>query len=293
MPMRPDGHYGLSKAFGENLAQFYCDQHGIETVSLRIGPSFPEPVDRRMLATWLSYDDLERRVVASLTAPIVGHSVVHGMGDNTTSWWSNTSAKHSGYRPLDSSERFRVALEARQPRTDPADPVAKFQPLRPCARDRARARRDHVRAADHGRRFRRLRRRLGQAGARPGGAVPRRGARGLCRHFLHVPAVVRFHPGGRAGGPFVESTHGNLKFTAPLTAISAAVVGVILNLALFFAYHVLWPQGFDWPFSIVSALNTVAAAVALFRFKVGAVPMLAACAVAGLLFTLGWPPVST
>ena len=74
MPIRPDGHYGLSKAFGENLARFYFDRYGIETVSLRIGSSFPEPKDRRMLATWLSYDDLERLVVASLTAPVVGRT---------------------------------------------------------------------------------------------------------------------------------------------------------------------------------------------------------------------------
>ena len=79
VPVRPDGHYGLSKAFGENLAQFYFDRYGIETVSLRIGSSFPEPKDRRMLATWLSYDDLERLVVAGLTAPVVGHSIVYGM----------------------------------------------------------------------------------------------------------------------------------------------------------------------------------------------------------------------
>ena len=86
----PDGHYGLSKAFGENLSRFYFDRYGIETVCLRIGSSFPEPKDRRMLATWLSYDDLERLVVASLTAPVVGHSVVYGMSDNTTTWWDNT-----------------------------------------------------------------------------------------------------------------------------------------------------------------------------------------------------------
>ena len=126
-PMRPDGHYGLSKAFGENLAQFYFDRYGIETVSLRIGSSFPEPKDRRMLATWMSYDDLERLVVASLTAPVVGHSVIYGASDNTTSWWDNTPAKHIGYRPQDSSEPFRAALEARQPRVDPTDAVAKFQ----------------------------------------------------------------------------------------------------------------------------------------------------------------------
>ena len=106
MPMRPDGHYGLSKAFGENLAQFYFDRYGLETVSLRIGSSFPEPKDRRMLATWLSYDDLERLVVSSLTAPVVGHSVVYGMSDNTVSWWDNTPARHIGYRPQDSSERL-------------------------------------------------------------------------------------------------------------------------------------------------------------------------------------------
>lgn len=84
------------------------------------------------------------------------------------------------------------------------------------------------------------------------------------------------------GGPLVESTHNELKFTAPLTAITAAVVGVILNLALFFGYHVLWPTGlsgtFDWP----SALIAVAAALALFRFKRGVIQVLFACALAGL-----------
>lgn len=92
-----------------------------------------------------------------------------------------------------------------------------------------------------------------------------------------------------AGGPLVESTHGNLKFTAPLTAITAAVVGVILNLALFFAYHVLWPQGFGGRFDWVSALIALAAVVALFRFKLGVLPLLAACAVAGLAVTFARP----
>ena len=86
-----------------------------------------------------------------------------------------------------------------------------------------------------------------------------------------------------AGGPLVESTHGKLGFTAPLSAITAAVVGVILNLALFFAYHVLWPQGFSGRFDVVSAAIAGAAAVALFRFKVGVLPLLGACALAGLI----------
>jgi uronate dehydrogenase len=126
-PVRPDGFYGLSKAFGENLAQLYWDRHGIETVSLRIGSSFAEPKDRRMLATWMSFDDTERLVVAALTAPIVGHTVIYGMSDNKTTWWDNTSARHVGYRPQDSSERFRAAVEARQPTIDRTDPVAVHQ----------------------------------------------------------------------------------------------------------------------------------------------------------------------
>jgi uronate dehydrogenase len=127
MPVRPDGYYGLSKAFGENLSRFYFDRYGIETVCLRIGSSFPEPKDRRMLATWLSYDDLERLVVASLTAPVVGHSIVFGMSDNTTTWWDNTQARHVGFRPQDSSEPFRAAREAAQPTLDRKDPAVIYQ----------------------------------------------------------------------------------------------------------------------------------------------------------------------
>ncbi len=84
------------------------------------------------------------------------------------------------------------------------------------------------------------------------------------------------------GGPLVESTHGQLRFTAPLTAISAAVVGVIVNLALFFAYHVFWPQGFagaiDWP----SVLIALWAFIALFGLKRGVIEVLATCAALGL-----------
>jgi chromate transporter len=92
-----------------------------------------------------------------------------------------------------------------------------------------------------------------------------------------------------AGGPAIEATHGKLGFTAPLSAITAAVVGVILNLALFFAYHVLWPQGFGGHFDRVSAVIAVAAAVALFRFKVGVMTLLGACATIGLAVTVLLP----
>ncbi|WP_375739259.1 chromate efflux transporter [Pseudomonas boanensis] len=89
-----------------------------------------------------------------------------------------------------------------------------------------------------------------------------------------------------AGGPLVESTHNELKFTAPLTGITAAVVGVILNLALFFGYHVLWPQGFSGRFDWPSALIALGAAVALFRFKRSVIQVLAGCALVGLVVHL-------
>jgi chromate transporter len=88
------------------------------------------------------------------------------------------------------------------------------------------------------------------------------------------------------GGPAVEATRGDLKFTAPLTGITAAVVGVILNLAVFFAYHVLWPQGFEGVFEWFSAVIGFVAFIALFRFKLGIMTVLAACAVFGLSYSL-------
>ncbi|WP_374088185.1 chromate efflux transporter [Methylomicrobium lacus] len=89
-----------------------------------------------------------------------------------------------------------------------------------------------------------------------------------------------------AGAPLIESTHGNLKFTAPLTGITAAVVGVILNLALFFAFHVFWPQGLSGRFDFISALIGAGALLVLLRYKVGVIPVIAACGAAGLAVTL-------
>ncbi len=126
-PARPDGLYGLSKGFGEDVAQLYFDRYGIETACVRIGSSFPEPRDRRMLASWMSYDDLERLVMAVLTTPVLGCSVIYGISDNATRWYDNSGAAHIGYRPQDSSEPFRAAVEARQPKLDLSDPAVIYQ----------------------------------------------------------------------------------------------------------------------------------------------------------------------
>jgi uronate dehydrogenase len=124
---RPDGFYGLSKAFGEDVARFYFDRYGIETACVRIGSSFPEPKDRRMLATWMSFDDLHRLITACLTTPVLGWSVIYGMSDNAVTWWDNTGARHIGYVPQDSSDVFRDAVYARTDPPDLDDPVAQYQ----------------------------------------------------------------------------------------------------------------------------------------------------------------------
>ena len=103
----------------------------------------------------------------------------------------------------------------------------------------------------------------------------------IVTYFTFLPSFLFI----LAGGPLVESTHGNLKFTAPLTAITAAVVGVILNLAVFFAWHVLWPQGFSGDFDFIATLISLLALLALFRYKIGVIPVIAGSAVAGLLIT--------
>ncbi len=123
---RPDGYYGLSKSYGEDMAQFNFDRYGIETVSIRIGWSFPEPKDRRSLASWLSYDDLSELLRCCLFTPDVGHTVVYGMSDNPSTWWSNRYAAHLGFQARDSSEAFRAKIEA-QPMPAADDPVRVYQ----------------------------------------------------------------------------------------------------------------------------------------------------------------------
>lgn len=108
-----------------------------------------------------------------------------------------------------------------------------------------------------------------------GGAV----AASLVTWFTFLPSFLFIF----AGGPLIESTHDDLKFTAPLTAITAAVVGVILNLALFFGYHVLLPKGFAGSFDWLSASIALLAAIALFRYQANVIHVIFVCAVGGLL----------
>lgn len=127
VPTRPDSLYGVSKTFVENLARYYFDKFGIETVSLRIGSSFPEPIDRRHLITWLSYRDCRQLVEKSLSAERVGFMVAYGMSNNSQAFWDNRTAASLGYKPEDSADDFAEKVFANTKQGDPNDPAVRYQ----------------------------------------------------------------------------------------------------------------------------------------------------------------------
>ena len=104
---RPDGYYGLSKAYAELMGRLYWDKHGVENLNVRIGSCFPEPVDARMLSTWLSYADLARMMACFLSAERVGHAVVWGASANPKTYWGKDHRDRIGWAPQDTAEAYR------------------------------------------------------------------------------------------------------------------------------------------------------------------------------------------
>ena len=123
---RPDSLYGLSKCFVEDLAKLYFHKFGIESALLRINSCFPEPADRRHLATWMSFRDLVQLVTRCLVAERIGWTAVYGISDNRERFFSNEKAAHLGYRPQDTAEAYREKVEAKCPPGDPHDPAVEF-----------------------------------------------------------------------------------------------------------------------------------------------------------------------
>jgi uronate dehydrogenase len=107
----PDTYYGLSKAYGELMARMYWYKHGVESIALRIGSCFPEPQNARMLATWLSYDDLTRLVVRCVLAPELECDVIWGASNNSRmTWWRDDARQRIGWQPADSADPFASQL---------------------------------------------------------------------------------------------------------------------------------------------------------------------------------------
>ncbi|MBX9698383.1 MAG: NAD(P)-dependent oxidoreductase [Acetobacteraceae bacterium] len=107
---RPDGYYGLSKAYGELMGRLYWDKHGVENVNLRIGSCVARPSNNRMLSTWLSYPDLARLCMAAVTAPRAGHCVIWACSNNGASFWGEDHRDRIGWQPRDSADAFRAEL---------------------------------------------------------------------------------------------------------------------------------------------------------------------------------------
>jgi uronate dehydrogenase len=116
---RPDSRYGLSKAFGEDLAALYAFKWGVRGFCMRIGTCFPEPTDARALQTWLSRPDFVRLVRTGLSADYL-FEIVYGVSANTTTWWDNRRAFELGFAPEDNAEDFREKVEG----LGPADAIA-------------------------------------------------------------------------------------------------------------------------------------------------------------------------
>lgn len=127
MPMKPDGLYGVSKCFGEALASMYHSKFGQETALVRIGSSFEEPMNHRMLATWMSYDDFALLIGCIFRTPKLGCPVIWGVSDNDQTWWDNSAASFLGWKPKDNSEKYRAGLDARLERPAVDHPNAIYQ----------------------------------------------------------------------------------------------------------------------------------------------------------------------
>ncbi|GAB3119618.1 NAD-dependent epimerase/dehydratase family protein [Novispirillum itersonii] len=126
-PPRPDSLYGVSKGYGELLARYYYDKFGIETAIVRIGSCFPEPRNRRMLATWLSVEDMAALVERVFTVDRLGCPIIYGASANRESWWDNRKTGYLGWVPQDNADRFRHLPHLSTPETDPEDPAVRYQ----------------------------------------------------------------------------------------------------------------------------------------------------------------------
>ncbi|MEM6356326.1 MAG: NAD(P)-dependent oxidoreductase [Pseudomonadota bacterium] len=121
-PPRPDSNYGVAKVYGEALAQLYWWKYGVETMSVRIGSCFEKPMDRRMMATWLSPRDMLRLIARMIDAPRLGCPIVYGASKNKQQWWDNTEVGYLGWEPEDTTEQFDGMFDHLPPE-DPHDPA--------------------------------------------------------------------------------------------------------------------------------------------------------------------------
>ncbi len=115
LPPRPDSIYGASKAFGEALARFYVDLHGLEAVCLRIGSYQPEPQNARQLITWISPRDMAHLTDRALRVPGIGFCITYGYSGNRANPTHDPAWARLGYTPADDAEPHRARVAAIEP----------------------------------------------------------------------------------------------------------------------------------------------------------------------------------
>lgn len=120
-PTRPDSLYGVSKVFGEGIAQLYYDKFGIQSAIVRIGSCLPKPRDRRMLSTWLSGDDFMRMISRVFSVPQLGCPIIYGASENSAGWWDNSKTADLGWQPQDSADVFRNEFAGQPPKDEIAE----------------------------------------------------------------------------------------------------------------------------------------------------------------------------
>lgn len=127
MPVRPDSLYGVSKVFGEGIASLYFDKFGQECLSIRIGWCFPKPINPRTQAIWLGVKDLFDLCERGFTAPRVGHTIIYGVSDNEEMWWDNSAVAFLGWKPRQSSAKWRSDVLTNMKLEKPTDPDVIYQ----------------------------------------------------------------------------------------------------------------------------------------------------------------------
>lgn len=120
--VRPDGYYGLSKAFGEAMGSLYADKFNMKVMSIRIGNIAYKPADRRRLAIWMHPEDLVQMFAIGLEHPDIHHNIVYGASNNERAWWDNSAAYALGYKPAHSAEDHLDYALAEQAKL-PVDPI--------------------------------------------------------------------------------------------------------------------------------------------------------------------------
>ncbi|TPW29877.1 NAD-dependent epimerase/dehydratase family protein [Pararhizobium mangrovi] len=124
---QPDSFYGVSKAFGENLASLYFHKFGQECLSVRIGSCFEKPKNPRMLATWLAVEDLADLCARAFASPRLANTIVYGASDNEESWWDNSGSSFLGWKPKHTAAKWRESVLAEAAPEDPNDPAVVYQ----------------------------------------------------------------------------------------------------------------------------------------------------------------------